>query len=296
MPSLHECAQQIELTVASAREPVRISSLHLRATGAGGRRFLLVHGNPSHMEHFAANVEWLRGHGDVALFDIPGFGESPAPRHPLSLDFLADVTAAYARSLGWHSRVDVIGQSHGGAVAQTLAAREPGRVRSLILLGTMGYPAHVSMRLAMLPGAAAVTVAIARRAHRVPFGALARLFARTEIKASFEPDAIPDGFVAAELARVLATPEIQRCAVRANDGDPTRQLAAQAARIGAPVLVIHGRGDRLVPVSYARRLFEHIGHGHPRSSMIELDGGHMVHLTRPESVHAVLDRWFAESD
>lgn len=272
-------------------ERVELSCLHLRATGGGALRFLLVHGNPSHMEHFAANVEWLRQHGDVALFDLPGFGASPAPRHALSLDFLADVAAAYAGSLGWSAGVVVVGQSHGGAVAQTLAARRPGLVSSVVLLGTVGYPAHFSMRLAMMPGAAAISVGIARRAHKFPFGALARALARVEVGASFDPDPAPAGFVDDELARVLATPEIQNSTVRANHGDPTRQLVAQASRIVAPILLIHGRADRLVPIAYARRLFERIGDRHARSKMVELEGGHMVHLTRPASVHAVLDKW-----
>lgn len=290
MPSLHDSAAWVEVTVLGER--IRISALHLARTG-GTRRFLLLHGNPSHIDHFAKNIAWLRARGEVALFDLPGFGASPAPRRALSLDFFADVAAAYARSLGWTADVDVIGQSHGGAIAQTVAARTPDLVRSVVLLGTMGYPAHVSMRLAMLPGAAAVTVGIARRVDRFPFGALARAFARTEVKVSFAPDPIPDGFVAAELARVLATPEIQRSAIRANEADPTRQLAEQAVRIRAPILLIHGREDRLVPLAYARRLFDRIGPRHPRSAMIELEGGHMVHFTRPELVHAVVGRWFA---
>ena len=291
--SLHDRAALVDLEVDGER--VRLSALHLRASGSGARRFLLVHGNPSHMEHFAANIEWLRLRGDVALFDLPGFGESPASRRSPTLDFFADVAAAYARMLGWSARVDAIGQSHGGAIVQTLAAREPALVRSVLLLGTVGYPAHLSMRLAMLPGAAAVTTGIARRAHRFPFGALARAFAQAEIRASFAPDPIPDGFVDAELARVLALPEIQRTAVRANYGDPTRQLAAQADRIRAPVLLVHGRSDRLVPVAYARRLFERIGRGHPHSTIVELEGGHMVHFTRPADVHAVLEPWLEES-
>jgi pimeloyl-ACP methyl ester carboxylesterase len=65
----------------------------------------------------------------------------------LSLDFLADVAAAYATSIGRSQSVDVIGQSHGGAVAQTLAVRRPALIRSLILPGTMGHPARQSALL-----------------------------------------------------------------------------------------------------------------------------------------------------
>jgi pimeloyl-ACP methyl ester carboxylesterase len=71
------------------------------------------------------------------------------------------------------------------------------------------------------------------------------------------------------------------------------QLARQADRIAAPILLVHGRGDRLVPIAYARRLFARVGHLHPRGTRIELDGGHMFHLTRPEAAHAVLEQWLA---
>lgn len=62
----------------------------------------------------------------------PGFGESPAPSGSLSLTYLAAVAAAYAGLLGWNDRVDVIGQSHGAAVAQTLAARHSSLVGSVV--------------------------------------------------------------------------------------------------------------------------------------------------------------------
>lgn len=271
---------------------IRVATLHLPARTATGRRFLLLHGNPSHMEHFAANIEWLRERGEVALLDLPGFGESPTPHQALSLDFFAEVAAAYACSLGWLSGVDVIGQSHGGAVGQTLAARHPELVRSLILLGTMGYPAHLSMHLARLPAAAFVMEAIARRAGRPPYSTIARVFATRLTKISFAPDPVPDGFIEAEVARALRSPQTQASAIRANDGRPSEQLREQASRIVAPILLVHGKGDRLVPIAYARRLWEHIGHRHAASQMMEIEGGHMVHLSRPEHVHALLDPFF----
>lgn len=255
------------------------------------RRFLLLHGNPSHVDHFRSNIAFLCARGEVAAFDAPGFGQSPAPERALTLDFLADVAAAYAARLGWTSGVTVIGQSHGGAVAQTLAARHRALVEGVVLLGTMGYPAHFSMRLAMLPGAAAVTHGIARLAGRQPFRALARAFARAEVGASFAPDPVPDGFVERELARVLASPSIQRSSVSANDGDPTRQLRAQAGRIRTRVLFIHGRDDRLVPVAYARRLARILDESGVGCRFVEVEGGHMVHLVRPERVHSPLAAW-----
>lgn len=275
--------------------PVRVRAVHYPATRASAkRRFLLLHGNPSHLHHFSANLAFLREHGDVALFDAPGFGRSPAVKEPISLHFMAEVARAFAASLGWHEGVDVIGQSHGGAVAQTLAARWPELVRSGILLCTMGYPATLALRLGMLPGAETVTHAVASRATRFPFRALATAFARAETRASFAPDAIPEGLCEGELLLVAARPEIQRSSIRAIHGDPTRILREQAPRIRAPLLFVHGAGDRLVPIAFAERLFAMIAPGSPRSRFVRVEGGHMVHLTHPARVHAELERWLAE--
>jgi pimeloyl-ACP methyl ester carboxylesterase len=120
---------------------------------------------------------------------------------------------------------------------------------------------------------------------------LARTLARLAIRTSFFPDTAPVGFWERELAISVATPEVQRSCVRVNDGDPTRQLHQQASRISVPVLAIHGRDDRLVPIEYGRRLFDLLAHRHPRNRFEVVDGGHMVHLSRPEAVHAVLERW-----
>ncbi len=277
------------------REPVRVCAVHYPATHeAAKRRFLLLHGNPSHLHHFSANLAFLRERGEVALFDAPGFGRSPAAREPISLPFLAEVARAFAASLGWHHGVDVIGQSHGGAVAQTLAARSPELVRSGILLCTMGYPATFALRLGMLPGAEQVTHAVASRATRFPFRSLAVAFARAETRASFAPDAIPEGLCEGELALVAARPEIQRSSIRAIHGDPTRILREQAPRIRTPLLFVHGVGDRLVPIAFAERLFAMVAPSSPGSRFVRVEGGHMVHLTHPGRVHAELARWFAE--
>src|SRR5579863_8413949 len=189
-------------SVRVAGQEARLWALALDGrSGNRGRRFLLLHGNPSHLGTFGASAAMLREHGAVALFDLPGFGASPGRVGPLSLDYFADVAAAYARSLGWTGDVDVLGHSHGGAVAQTLAVRHPGLVRSLVLLGSMGFPAHFALRIAMLPGAEGVAFSVARLSSRLPFAIAGRGFARALVRASFFPESAPAGFVDDEVAR-----------------------------------------------------------------------------------------------
>jgi len=71
----------------------------------------------------------------VIAFDGPGVGDSPAPTLPLSIVMLAELVAAVLDDAELR-RADVLGISHGGAVAQEFAARFPDRLRGLVLVST----------------------------------------------------------------------------------------------------------------------------------------------------------------
>ncbi len=72
--------------------------------------------------------------GTIA-YDAPGCGDSDAARGPLSVRDQARVAADVVRALGVR-RVDVLGFSFGGMVAQQLAHDAPDRVRRLVLVAT----------------------------------------------------------------------------------------------------------------------------------------------------------------
>ena len=76
---------------------------------------------PAYTEHFSC----------VAL-DLPGTGESDKPAGPYSTEGYADQVAAFVGAIGIE-RAHVAGVSLGAAVGMHLAARHPGRVRSLSL-------------------------------------------------------------------------------------------------------------------------------------------------------------------
>jgi pimeloyl-ACP methyl ester carboxylesterase len=76
---------------------------------------------PAYTEHFSC----------IAV-DLPGSGESDKPAGPYSIDGYADQVAAFLDAIGIE-RAHVAGVSLGAAVGMQLAARHPGRVRSLSL-------------------------------------------------------------------------------------------------------------------------------------------------------------------
>jgi pimeloyl-ACP methyl ester carboxylesterase len=82
---------------------------------------------PAYTEHFSC----------IAV-DLPGSGESDKPAGPYSTDGYADQVAAFLDAIGIEG-AHVAGMSLGAAVGIHLAARHPGRVRSLSLHS--GWPA-----------------------------------------------------------------------------------------------------------------------------------------------------------
>jgi poly(3-hydroxyoctanoate) depolymerase len=71
----------------------------------------------------------------IVSFDAPGVGGSPTPVLPLSISMLASVAASVLDETQLDS-ADVLGFSHGGAVAQQLAIDAPARIRRLVLAST----------------------------------------------------------------------------------------------------------------------------------------------------------------
>jgi pimeloyl-ACP methyl ester carboxylesterase len=76
---------------------------------------------PAYIEHFSC----------IAL-DLPGSGHSDKPAGPYSTELYADQVAAFLGAIGVDA-AHVAGVSLGAAVGMHLAARNPGRVRSLSL-------------------------------------------------------------------------------------------------------------------------------------------------------------------
>jgi pimeloyl-ACP methyl ester carboxylesterase len=107
--------------------------VHVRVQG-NGEPLLLLNGFTRPLETWAPFVEAL-DERTVISFDAPGVGASPVPCLPLSIAQLADVAASVLDEAGF-DRVDVLGFSHGGAVAQQMALSHPQRVRRLVLVST----------------------------------------------------------------------------------------------------------------------------------------------------------------
>ena len=102
--------------------------LALRTAGAGGDTFLLVHGLASNARLWDAVATRLAAAGHTAIaVDQRGHGLSSVPAGGYDTDTCADDLAALIAALGLERPV-VVGQSWGGNVVLSLAARHPDSV------------------------------------------------------------------------------------------------------------------------------------------------------------------------
>ena len=101
---------------------------------AGEPVLILVHGLMSAHRMWVPQLESLGQRCSLVVPDLPGYGASPGP---FSLD---EAAGRIASLMAGHDEVHVCGLSLGAMVALRAAAREPGRVASLILSGVQVHP------------------------------------------------------------------------------------------------------------------------------------------------------------
>jgi pimeloyl-ACP methyl ester carboxylesterase len=136
-----------------------INGQQLKYLQAGsGPPVLLVHGLLGGSFCWRFNIPAFARNRTVLALDLPGFGESDAPRHldcsmPAQTERLAHLLDHLA-----FNQVDIVGSSWGGAVAILLAACS-SRVRSLVLAAPVNpWSASGARRVRFLSGWAGGTL------------------------------------------------------------------------------------------------------------------------------------------
>jgi len=111
-------------------------SLSYREDGRGP--VLVAHpGGPGFSSRYFDDLAGLGRHRTLVLLDPRGTGGSTAPANgSYAIDDYVEDVEELRRHLGL-DRIDVLGHSHGGVVAQGYAARYPDRTGKLILASTL---------------------------------------------------------------------------------------------------------------------------------------------------------------
>lgn len=230
----------------------------------------------------------------VVAVDLPGHGRSdhrPAGAAFHFLDFLPDIAAA-ADALGW-KRFDLLGHSMGAGIASLMPAVFPDRVERVVLLegvGPLSAPAEETVE----------RFRAALEAERRMASARNRVF--PDLDGAVEAR-LRDSDLDTESARLL----VERGTVAEGDGlrftfdprlrTPSRlrlteeQVMGFLSSTSCPVLAVRATRGWPFPEDLMRARLAAI----PNLEMAEVDGPHHVHLTHPERVAPIIERFLRRS-
>lgn len=248
---------------------VEVEGLPLRVVRSGsGPSLLLINGIGAPVEMWAPLVARLDGR-ELVAFDLPGAGASRPPPRPLRMAAIARIVTRLLDTLGY-GRIDVLGYSFGGVVAQELAWRSPHRVGRLVLCATSVGVGSVPPE----PLAGLMMLTPARYYSRWAAARIVPLIAGGRTRR--DPVVLND-----DLALRVANPPSARGYLYQLYAVTGWSSKAWLHRVHHPTLILHGDDDPLVPVVNARRMAAIMPDAR---LMVVSGGGHMLLLDQPGSV------------
>jgi pimeloyl-ACP methyl ester carboxylesterase len=217
--------------------------LRLRDTGPrDAPAVLMLHGFGASLETWEPWAQALSAHYRVIRFDLPGFGlTGPDPTGDYSDARTVKILADLMDQLGV-ARASLIGNSLGGRIVWSFAARRPERVTRLVLVSPDGFAS---------PGFAydkAPKTPLIMRA--LPYIAPRGLLKANLAAAYARPEALSETTLTRYRDLMLA-PGV-RPAILARMGQTIlHDPAPTLARIQAPTLLLWGEKDGMIPISNA---------------------------------------------
>jgi pyruvate dehydrogenase E2 component (dihydrolipoamide acetyltransferase) len=263
----------------AAPEPETIEAggrriLYLALGEGEGVPILLIHGFGGDLHNWQFNQEALAAGRPTFALDLPGHGGSTKDLGAGKVD-VSTLAAAVLDFMGAKgiAQAHLVGHSLGGAIALDLALNHPDRVASVTAISSAGLGSDINM--AYIEG----FMAAKRRKQLEPvlemLVADPAMVSREMIEDVLKFKRL-DG-VEAALNRIIEGTFA--------GGQQALQLTGRLGELTAPVQVIWGRQDRVIPVSHSEGL--------PSRVRVEVfdDAGHMVHMEKAADVNQLIERF-----
>lgn len=241
-----------------------------------GPAAVIVHGLGGHKEDFAKVMDALAPKLTVYAFDMLGFGGSSRDAASVSIGAQAEVIFALARAEG-HAKVHAIGNSLGGWVAATFAAKHPEAVGSLVLIDAAGLKVTLSG-----PPPVNFAPSTVDEMQRLLETTIASPFARTREFAAQALAAFQASGEAATLGRLFAA--------FASPDSSDRVLDDVLPDVKAPTLVVWGAKDGLFPAALADVIAGAVAGA--RKVLLD-DASHFPQIDDPNGLAAAIARFLA---
>lgn len=242
-----------------------------------GHPLLMINGLGGNVDMWGPLEESLSAVARTIAFDSPGTGRSTTPLWPLSIGSLARIVSRALEDLGY-DRVDVLGFSLGGLVAQQLAHHRPSRIRRMCLAasacGWGSIPGTLeALALIAMPGryySRALSDQMTGLLSPADSGLLRRLTALTDARLRYPPSLLGYGY------QMLA-------------GAMWSSLGWLPS-VRVPTLVLNADGDTLVPAANGVQLARLL----PKSRLHVLpDEGHLFVYDPTSAALPLLEDFFS---
>ena len=247
-----------------------------------GAPILLLHGSGPGVTAYAnwrLTIPVLGKKFRVIAPDIAGFGYTERkPGVEYNLDFWIAHLIGFMDALGI-GKAGLVGNSFGGGLALALAARHPERVDRLVLMGSSGTRFQLTPGLDAVWGYQPSVEGMRALVHSFAFDTafITDDLVRSRYEASIRPgfhETYSQMFAAPRQERIhsLATPE------------------ADIRAIPHQVLIVHGRDDRIVPLSASLHLLELLPHAEMH---VFGECGHWTQIERKDRFNTLVDDFFS---
>ena len=247
--------------------------LYWESVGTGAP-VLLIHGLGLSGGAWWRTVDAMAGSVRVITFDHRGIGRSKSLTYAYTTEAMADDAISILDDLAL-GRVHIYGFSLGGMVAQQIALRHPGRVRSLVLGAT-----HSGGRRAATPESE--VMAFFRRRATMP----SEDAAWASVPYNYGPRSRVEQVdrIAEDIDRRLRNPFNERAYRAQLLAASMHNCYRRLERIRVPTLVVHGARDRMIPVANAHMTARAV----PGAKLTILeDAGHLYPTEEPAVDEAI---------
>ena len=242
----------------------KIKTFYLSA--GTGEPLVLIHGAGGGAVLWGPIIELLSKHFHIIAPDVVGYGESDKPEAPYNKKFFSTWLRQFCDSLNIE-KMNLLGNSQGGAIAMQFVLDNPAKVKKLILVDSAGFRAWGITPAVLFKVAAANIFPTKRTVQNI----VKYLVHKND---NFAGD---DGID--YLIKVIRSSGGRLPFVNGKGRAVAPFSTHQLRQISNPALIIWGEKDRILPLSHGKKGYKKLPDA--RLKIIP-DTGHTPFIDRPE--------------